>query len=163
MFFCCAEGEATTQGVVVLVFAFLKYYVSHQTLDVEFSKTQNMRSSFEKEHKKLFGHIQPKGLIEITKIQLVAIGKVPKIAKPNLKVGEVEPLPYQERNVWIDPKIKWFKTPVYDGSTLFLNNKIIGPAIINENTSTIFLGDGDELMVDKIGNYLIKIKRKSKN
>ena len=132
-------------------------------VDKDHLNKKNIKLNFENEHKKLFGHIQPNGLIEITKLQLVAIGKVPKISKPKLKINKIQPLPYQKRNIWIDPKMKWFNTPVYDGSTLFTNNKIIGPAIVNENTSTIFLGDGDELTVDKIGNYLIKIKRKIKN
>ena len=62
-------------------------------LDKDHLNEKNIKLNFEKEHEKLFGHIQPNGLIEITKIQLVAIGKVPKIAKPNLKVSDVAPLP----------------------------------------------------------------------
>ncbi len=122
---------------------------------------KNIQYDFENEHKKLFGHIQPNGLIEITKIQLVAIGKVPKIAKPILKTNKLKPRPQMRRKIWIDPKTKWFNTPIYDGSTLFRNNKISGPAIINEKTSTIFIGKGDQLVVDEIGNYLIKIKKRS--
>ena len=122
---------------------------------------------FKKNHKKKLNQIiyyssYTNGLIEITKIQLVAIGKVPKISKPKLKTNNIEPMPYQKRKIWIDSKIKWFDTPVYDGSTLYTNNKVVGPAIVNENTSTIFLGGGDELVVDKIGNYLIKTKRNTK-
>ena len=132
-------------------------------LDKAHLDENNIKLNFEAEHKKLFGHIQPNGFIEITKIRLVAIGKVPKISKPKLNISNIEPKPFQTRKIWIDPKIKWFNTPVYDSFKLFRNNKVTGPAIINENTSTIFLGEGDQLKVDEIGNYLIKIKKCNKN
>ena len=76
------------------------------------------------------------------------------------KFGSVQNL--DRSKIWIDPKVKWYYTPIYNGSKLYRNNKIHGPAVINENTSTIFIGKGDLLEVDEIGNYLIKINKNIK-
>ena len=43
------------ESIILVKKAFLKYHGSHQTLNVQFSNTKNMRISFEKEHKKRFG------------------------------------------------------------------------------------------------------------
>lgn len=131
-------------------------------LDKGYLNKKTIKLNFESEHKKLFGHIQSNGMIEITKIKLEAIGKVPKISKPTLKINKLKPEPFEKRKIWIDPKVKWYDTPIYNGSKLYRNNKIHGPAVINENTSTIFIGKGDLLEVDEIGNYLIKINKNIK-
>jgi N-methylhydantoinase A len=48
-------------------------------------------------------------------------------------------------------------TQVYDGRALGAGQTIIGPAVIDEDTTTILLGPGDRLRVTDAANYLIEI------
>ena len=53
----------------------------------------------------------------------------------------------------------WIDTPVYDGATLNAGNVILGPAVINEMTTTLLVGSNDRMSVDASGNYSIEIAR----
>jgi N-methylhydantoinase A len=116
-----------------------------------------IKSKFESEHQRLFGHIQPDGIIEITKIKLISVGKVKSIPHLYFNESDILAKPKEVRKIWLDPKNKWKETPVYEGFQLKSGNNILGPALINEYTSTILLGEGDQLNIDKSGNYMITV------
>lgn len=50
----------------------------------------------------------------------------------------------------------WETTPVYDGAALSSGNRIAGPALIEEHSSTILVPAGAEARIDPFGNYLIQ-------
>ena len=52
------------------------------------------------------------------------------------------------------------KTPVYDGSKLGAGATILGPAIIEEVTTTIVIEPGWAARLDASGSYVIKHKGK---
>ena len=49
----------------------------------------------------------------------------------------------------------WIDTPCYDGQRLFAGNVIPGPAIIEEEATTIVVPDGFDCAVDTSGSYLL--------
>lgn len=118
-----------------------------------------IRREFEREHQRLFGHIQPGGSIEITKLRVQAFGHIPRLEKVDAPRATAEPEPIEQRRVWIDAATGWAETPVYDGASLHAGNVIEGPAVINEMTTTLLIGRNDRLSVDASGNYSIEIAR----
>jgi N-methylhydantoinase A len=118
-----------------------------------------IRRDFEREHERLFGHIQPGGSIEITKLRVQAFGHIQRLEKVDAKraTGEAESI--ERRRVWIDAVTGWTETPVYDGASLHAGNVIVGPAVINEMTTTLLVGRNDRMLVDASGNYSIEISR----
>jgi N-methylhydantoinase A len=118
-----------------------------------------IRRDFEREHERLFGHIQPGGSIEITKLRVQAFGHIQRLEKVDAKraTGEAESI--ERRRVWIDAVTGWAETPVYDGASLYAGNVIVGPAVINEMTTTLLVGRNDRMLVDASGNYSIEISR----
>ncbi len=116
-----------------------------------------IRAEFETEHQRLFGHIQPDGLVEITKLRLVAVGVVGEPPKNEFQSTRGMAEPDHVRPIWIDAESGWMDTPVYEGQTLGVGDEIDGPALINEQTTTILLGQYDHLTVDPSGNYLIHL------
>jgi N-methylhydantoinase A len=49
------------------------------------------------------------------------------------------------------------KTPCYDGGRIVPGNVIIGPAIVEEATTTVVIPPGCEAMVDAFNNYLVTV------
>jgi len=117
----------------------------------------HIKSAFENEHQRLFGHIQPDGIIEITKLRMSAIGTVNDPPDPKLLQQGGTAKPDHTRPVWIDENNGWMDTPIYDGLSLGVGDQFEGPAIINEQTTTVLVGSGDQLSVDQAGNYLIRL------
>lgn len=118
-----------------------------------------IRRDFEREHERLFGHMQPGGSIEITKLRIQAFGHIPRLEKVEAERATSDPQPIERRRVWIDAVTGWAETPVYDGATLHAGNVIVGPAVINEATTTLLAGRNDRVAVDASGNYSIEIAR----
>ncbi len=116
-----------------------------------------IKLAFETEHQRLFGHTQPDGIVEITKLRMSAVGTVSDPPEPNFMQQKGIAEPEQIRPVWIDENNGWMETPIYNGSQLGVGAQLEGPAIINEQTTTVLIGVGDQLCIDVAGNYLIRL------
>ncbi len=116
------------------------------------------RSAFEADHDRLFGHLQPGGIIEIVKLRLTAIGPVTPMPRPVMTASASPIEPRARRPVWIDEEHGWQETRVYAGSDCRPGHEFEGPAIIVEDTTTILVGARDRLKVDPGGDYRIELR-----
>lgn len=116
-----------------------------------------IRLAFEERYEQLFGHIQPFGVIEITKLRLSAKGLIQPLQQVHPFGAAAGGRPTEIRPVWISQQAGWRDTAIYSGADLLPDQKIVGPAIINEHTTTILIGVGDRLEVDQGGNYRIDV------
>ena len=114
---------------------------------------QRIRRDFDAEHDRLFGHTQPGGQIEIMKARVTGVGRLPSLSHPAPEPACDQAQPFELRPVWIDPKIGWHETPIYRGAALAPGHVISGPAIIDEQTTTVLVGHNDTLEVGKTGNF----------
>jgi N-methylhydantoinase A len=114
-----------------------------------------IRKDFDAEHDRLFGHTQPQGIIEITKLRVTGIGALPPLTVSRLPAATGEARACERRPVWIDERRGWVETAIYRGLELGPGHRLVGPAIIDEATTTILVGVGDTLTVDESGNYSI--------
>jgi N-methylhydantoinase A len=116
------------------------------------------RRAFEAEHDRLFGHIQPDGVIEITKLRITGTGALPPLALPRPPRATGTPVPAERRRIWLDEAAGWVEMPVYDGARLDPGHALDGPAVVNEATTTVLIGAGDRLDVDGAGNFMITLR-----
>lgn len=138
----------------------LRYLGQQWDVTVEVGKTFDpdlVRRAFEKDYERLFGHTQPDGVIEITKIRLIALGLIAPL--PSARAGAVTApgAPVETRRVWVDQESGWRDVPIYCGGSLAARQIIVGPAIIDEQTTTVMIGRGDRLVVDPSGNYVVSM------
>ncbi|MSP89805.1 MAG: hydantoinase/oxoprolinase family protein [Alphaproteobacteria bacterium] len=117
-----------------------------------------IRTAFEAEHDRLFGHIQPGGTIEITKLRVTGIGALAPLDLPAPAPATAPAQPLERRRIWIDEKSGWAETDVFDGAKLAPGHSIAGPAVVNEATTTVLIGPGDRLDVDAAGNFMIALR-----
>ncbi len=115
------------------------------------------RQAFEAEHQRLFGHIQPGGRIDITALRTVGRGRLDWTA-PAARSRQVgTPTPRETRKVWIDPAHGWRDVPIYDGADLRPGCRLDGPLLIEELTTTAFVGPRDTLEVDERDDFLVHV------
>ena len=116
------------------------------------------RRAFEAEYQRLYGHVQPDGAIEAASLRVAARAATgtPKARPIEGAERDTDDIHVAVRPVWHD-KHGWRDTAVYDGLRLSVGAKIIGPAIVEERTTTVLLGPGDHLTIDAIGNFMIEV------
>jgi N-methylhydantoinase A len=137
----------------------LRYEGQQWPVRVTFEGTDTLsaRRTFEAEHQRLFGHIQAGGRIEITALRLVArdpLDWTPPAARP-AQAGT--PKPREVRQVWLDPASGWRDVPIYDGADLGPGCRLNGPLLIEERTTTAFVGPHDILEVDARDDFLVHV------
>jgi N-methylhydantoinase A len=116
-----------------------------------------IRAAFEREHDRLFGHVQPDGAVYISKLRLIAVGLLPPLELPTAAPGNGTPPVRETRNAWLDESTGWRDVSVFDGADLAPGHRVLGPALIEAATTTVLVGLGDVLDVDGAGNFRITI------
>lgn len=118
---------------------------------------KKLTETFHKYHHKIYGHSNPNERIEIVNVRLVGLGKLDKI------------LQQKEKNLYkSEPKPRKINEAIFYGrkcETRFFNRrelksgqKLVGPAVIEEPTTTIVIPPGYEVTIDEYKNILIKRK-----
>jgi len=115
--------------------------------------------AFHKRHEELYTYSERQSTVEIVNIESTLYGKVDKPKAP--KLGRSLPPAKAlkgNRNAIFSADGKAKKTPVYDGSKLGAGATILGPAIIEEVTTTIVIEPGWTAKLDPSGSYVITNK-----
>jgi N-methylhydantoinase A len=116
-----------------------------------------LRARFEDSYERLYGHRQPESPVEIVKLRLTAFGMLPGLPAKSVPPAAGAPVPVETRPVFADTETGVVDTPIYRGRDLEAGHRIDGPLVVEETTTTIFVGAGDRLEIDSGGNYLIHI------
>ena len=116
-----------------------------------------IRKAFESEYDRQFGHTNPEGRINIAKLRISGIGRLPDLLDPAVERYGTPATPIEIRPVYAADTGAFVDTPVYSGTDLQYGHSLDGPAVIEEETTTILVGQRDHVSVDKLNNYLISL------
>ena len=124
------------------------------------SHAAELRAAFEREHDRLFGHVQPDSTVELTKLRVVGIGALPPLEPVRAEPGDTVPEPASTREVCtFGPRgepMGFMPTPVYRGADLLPGHRLDGPLLVEEQTTTVVVGPRDRLEVLASGDLLIR-------
>lgn len=113
----------------------------------------DMWDRFHQEHQARFGFSIPGETIETVNLKVVAVAVADKPKMRELPLTQGAPRATGTRRVrYADG---WHEVPVYDRETLAQNDKIAGPAVIEESASVTILQPAQTLAVDRLGNLII--------
>ncbi len=115
-----------------------------------------VRAAFETEYERLYGHVQTDGTIMVASLRLVARASTGDVATSQTAPAVGDPEPIETRSVWHGP-FGWCDTPVFDGEVLRRGHAIMGPALVEELTTTVVARPGDRLWVDANGDLFIDL------
>jgi N-methylhydantoinase A len=114
--------------------------------------------AFHKTHERLYGYAMPGLPLESVNVRALALGITDKPSfKESPFAGEnVSGALKARREIFL--KRKWIEVPIYDGTKMNYGNKVSGPAIIEEPTTTILVTADRDLTCDRYGNYIMHPK-----
>ena len=119
------------------------------------AKTE-IRDSFERLHEIKYGHRIQAPMITIN-IRLRATGRIKDVPVAEIKSGKDIPQSAvkPKRKVYLEGQL--VESQVYERDQLLCGNTIAGPAIIEEPFHTTVVMTDQTLVVDKLGNLIIRI------
>ena len=148
------DQDISDASIILLKNAFLHYKGSHQNLEIKFDTPENMRKSFEQEHKKRFGFFVEDREIFIEMLTVEAVGKKTEnydFLNPNTSTTKANPITFKKMYV----NGSEINTPIYKRDELIIGQNILGPAIIVEATGTNIIDDGWSGTLDKHYNLIL--------
>ena len=148
------DQDISDASIILLKNAFLHYKGSHQNLEIKFDTPENMRKSFEQEHKKRFGFFVQDREIFIEMLTVEAVGKKTEnydFLNPNTSTTKANPIALKKMYV----NGSEINTPIYKRDELIIGQNISGPAIIVEATGTNIIDAGWSVTLEKYYNLIL--------
>ena len=119
---------------------YLRYKDSDTSLAVPFEDVEGMKLCFERTHKTRFGFISPEKIVIIESIQSEVSCQSEQFESTKIISDKLKTKPLKTQDVFINGKLE--KTIFYHRDNIKPNEKLSGPAIIIEPTSTIVVEPG---------------------
>ena len=116
---------------------------------------QEINRAFEAAHTRAYGFAPEDEPVEFVNLRIRGIGVLEKPEFPALPNGAPGP-PSAHRRVLFNAE-SWMETPVYKRSVLAPEQRIAGPAIIEQLDATVPVHPGDHCVVDRWGNLIISL------
>jgi len=113
-----------------------------------------LREAFHREHERLYGFRDPQAPVEVSTIRLAIVGRLAKAPSAPCAPGSGRPVPRARRQVYL--RGSWQDTGVYDRIALGAGDLLDGPAVIEQEDTTIVLLPGWQGRTDVHGNLHLK-------
>ena len=121
---------------------------------------QNIKEAFHNRHEELYTYSEKDSPVELVNIESTIYGRIDRPNYSELEnKGQINDALKISRNLIFSEKGNALKTPVYDGNKLSPGNLIDGPAVVEEDTTTLVIENGWFLELYKSGTYIIKRKK----
>ena len=125
--------------------------------------TKKLAQDFHTKHQSLNGYNMPSTPLEIVNLRVVAKGITDKphkkIKLPSPNTNSSDKALTGHRKAFFGDEFK--DTPVYDGLQLSSGSTVLGPALLEQETTTVIVQPNFQLTCDELGNYLVYHKKQS--
>ena len=133
---------------------------------VDEGKLTRLRENFHRRHEQLYTYSEPDNEPEIVSLRASTVVDTltPAAAGGAVAIPETMFGPQETRDVFMPDTLEFKATPVYRnmGDSFWpANYSLQGPAIIEEETTTIFVPSGDTIRYDPSGFYLLEVYPRS--
>ena len=118
--------------------------------------------AFHDEHQRLFGYtLEAEGsVVEIINLRLQAIGATtrPDIARQTPGAPDASAARKGRRRMYLPERDDFAEVDVYDGHRMRAGHRVPGPALIEQQTTAIFVSEGFDSLVDGLGSFVLYAK-----
>jgi N-methylhydantoinase A len=141
----------------------MRYYGQEHTIEVPVGASfaeegaDAVGRAFDELHLRAYKQSSPDDAKEVTALRVTAIGVMEKPKLRPLEVGgeDAGSALVGERSVYLEHDFR--SLAIYDRTKLLAGNRLTGPAVIEEPTSTTVLWGPESLVVDRYGNLDIDL------
>jgi N-methylhydantoinase A len=133
----------------------MRYKGQSYELNIPFTTT--FLDTFHQQHQSTYGYSKPNAQIEIVNLRVRAIGKStpPPIITQPLGDSNPEKAYLETRQVFYNEET--IPTPYYRAESLRPGNRLLGPAVVVRDDTTILLSPTDQAWVDGQENITIEV------
>jgi N-methylhydantoinase A len=118
--------------------------------------------AYHDEHRRLFGYtLEAEGSpVEIINVRLQAIGQTirPDITRQSPGPADASTAHKGRRSVYIPERDDFAEIDILDGHRMRAGHRVRGPALIEQQTTAIFISDGFDCVVDGLGSFVLYAK-----
>jgi N-methylhydantoinase A/oxoprolinase/acetone carboxylase beta subunit/N-methylhydantoinase B/oxoprolinase/acetone carboxylase alpha subunit len=156
--------------VVISRFAEMRYVGQGYELEIPFPSgnidketVATMVEHFHDEHKRLYGHCTPEASVEFVNLRVVHLHSIPKpeVSTFEQTAATLEGAKKGTREAYFEEYHSYVETPVFAKGRLPVNQEIIGPAIIEQEDTTIVIYPGQRGCLDTHQNIIITTRGSS--
>jgi N-methylhydantoinase A len=119
-------------------------------------------AAFHAEHLRLYGYaLQAEGTaVEIINVRLQAVGATERPAYRSEAPASADASAALKgrRSVYLPERDTFAEVPVYDGHAMHCGHQVAGPALIEQQTTAIFVSGGFDCTVDALGSFVLYAK-----
>ncbi len=118
---------------------------------------EEVKEAFHKRHEQLYTYSERHSGVEVVNIESTLYGRIDHPSPPRIAAGGSVPGALKGRRAVIfSADGSPTDTPIYDGGKLGAGDKLSGPAVIEEVTTTIVVEPGWKVELHEGGSYLIQ-------
>ena len=156
-----SEGIAQEQ-INLLLSADVRYLGQFNEVEVPLendamtpAEIDRLVGEFHRRHEALNGYRMPSAPVEIVNLRVVGTGIVakPRLTTNGNPAGQLSAALIGYRQAFFDNG--YIEVAVYDGPQLPAASQILGPAVIEQSTTSVVVEPGFQLRCDDFGNYLV--------
>ncbi|MGY0692186.1 hydantoinase/oxoprolinase family protein [Virgibacillus sp. FSP13] len=161
-----SKESINSERVVFNKFIDLRYEGQEHTVKVPIANDlwdedfiHNVKEKFHELHKRNYTFMLPESEVEIVNLHLTGLGIVEKhpLRKLNMTDVKLEETISEYRNVYFRDK-GWIDIPIHNRTLLNPSHVVMGPAIIEESTTSTFILANQRATIDEFGNIIIEIE-----
>ena len=133
--------------------------VNIETFDIDNETIEKVKDAFHKRHEELYTYSELQSPVELVNIESTLYGRIDRPAPSKIESDTLlKDAIKSSRNLIFSNSGESIKTPVYDGNFLSDGHQINGPAVVEEDTTTLVIEPGWLLKLHKSGTYIINRK-----
>ena len=133
--------------------------VNIETFDIDNKTIEKVKDAFHKRHEELYTYSELQSPVELVNIESTLYGRIDRPAPSKIESDTLlKDAIKSSRNLIFSNSGESIKTPVYDGNFLSDGHQIDGPAVVEEDTTTLVIEPGWLLKLHKSGTYIINRK-----
>jgi N-methylhydantoinase A len=132
-------------------------------VEVEALPIAALAERFHARHDQLYGYAVPGAPVEMVTVRLTALGET---LKPRLPSGQRRAASSAhalkgQRQAYLPAERAFAAVPVYDGAALDFGSQLDGPALVELETTTVFVPGEYRLMCDPLGSFALFLKSRA--
>ena len=120
------------------------------------SLVRDIEDRFHRRHEELYTYASRDQDVVFVNGRVAAVGAVPRVAQPQLAAATAPCAPREKRQACFGGS--WRDVAVFALDDLRPGHTIEGPAIVEAETTTVVIHDGDRLMVNRLGWLDVKLR-----
>ena len=133
--------------------------VNIENFEIDNETIEKVKEAFHKRHEELFTYSELHSPVELVNIESTLYGRIDRPIPTEIENDTLlKDALKSYRNLIYSSSGELIKTPVYDGNLLSAGHQINGPAVVEEDTTTLVIEPGWLLDLHKSGTYIINRK-----